>query len=110
MNEYMKFVIVFILFFSANASAQTRQTISIKEVALSMNTKRVFVVSNETITGSSCSENAYLSIALPNPEAYLFYSAALSAMNENKKMRIQYSNSECVNNGSKVEVFWNLNQ
>ncbi|WP_146171251.1 hypothetical protein [Saccharospirillum sp. MSK14-1] len=94
--------------FASNNS--TIQTVNVLEVGLSMNTNRVFILTDQELTHSSCSDKQYLSVPLPNPAAYLFYSVTQAAMNEGKPIRVRYSNNECINNGAVVEVFWSLNE
>ena len=95
-------------FFSG--AADIRIEISVLDVGLSQNTNRVFVRSNTLANESVCASKDYYAMSLGSPDSYLFYSAALTAMNEGKKMRIQYSSDgECLRSAPKVDVFWNLN-
>ncbi len=91
-------------------AGSTRKDITIKEVGLSQNTNRVFVVSSDKATDSICSDQDYYAMELGSAESFLFYSAALNAMNEGKKMRVQYvTDGVCLSNAPRVDVFWNLN-
>lgn len=108
----MKYGIIIILIFSCMSSLSygfDRKEITVLEVGLSMNTGRIFVKGSPAATETECTDKAHYSIALGSPEAYLFYSAALTAMKEGKKMRIQYGETECVGSGPKIDVYWNLN-
>lgn len=87
-----------------------RAEITIKEVALSQHSNRVFIVASPSATDTTCTSKDHYSMSIDKPEAFLFYSAALTAMNEGKKMRVQYSETECIGNGPVVNVFWNLAQ
>jgi hypothetical protein len=107
----MKKLIPFLMILMATeALTSPRIEIAVKEVGLSKNSKRVFVVSEQQATETECSVKDHFSIAIPEAEAYLFYSTALTAMKDGKKMRIQYSATDCISNSPIVEVFWNLNQ
>ena len=88
----------------------SRKEIAVKEVGLSLNSQRVFVKSTTLAADSECSDKAHYAMKLGSPESYLFYSAALSALNEGKKMRVQYLTgaNDCLSNASQVNVFWNL--
>ncbi len=92
------------------AQASTRKDITITEVGLSKNTNRVFVKATPAATGTECSDKEHYAISLNGAEAYLFYSAALTAMNEGKKMRVLYESQGCLNGAPIVDVFWNLSQ
>jgi hypothetical protein len=108
-RELMKIIILSLALatIAFNAYSGVRKEVSILEVGLSMNTNRVFIVTDKASTNSECPGATY-AMQLPAPEAYLFYSSALSSLKEDKKMRIQFSETECLDNAPKVEVFWNL--
>ena len=89
-------------------AANTRKDIVVKEVGLSKNSNRVFVKSSTLAIDSECSDKAHYAIELGSPESYVFYSAALSALNEGKKMRVLYELDECLGDAPRVDVFWNL--
>jgi len=91
-----------------SAQGMTRKDITILEVGLSKNSNRVFVKGSPSATDTECTSKDHYSIALEGAEAYLFYSAALTAMNEGKKMRVQYEPTGCIGSGPIVDVFWNL--
>lgn len=97
------------LFVSICHSANVRRDIVVIEVGLSTNSNRVFVRSSSHASDSECSDKEHYAIELGNPESYLFYSAALTAMNEGKKMRVLYELDQCLDGAPKVDVFWNLN-
>lgn len=80
----------------------SRREIVINEVGLSINSQRVFVKSATLATDSECSDQAHYAMKLGSPESYLFYSAALSALNEGKKMRVQYLTgaNDCLSDAS----------
>ncbi|WP_370979956.1 hypothetical protein [Agaribacterium sp. ZY112] len=100
--------ILMLLVVSGVASAASRMVIDVVEVGLSKNTNRVFIKGDQTAEGTSCEDGKVYSMLLEGPEAYLFYSAALTAMNEGRKMRVQYEQDACINGAAKVDVFWNL--
>lgn len=58
-------------------------------MGLSLNSQRVFVKSTTLAVDSECSDKERYAMKLGSPESSLFYSAALSALNEGKKMRVQ---------------------
>ena len=68
-----------------NEANATRKDISVTEVGLSKNTNRVFVKSSNLASDSRCSDKEHYAMELGTPESYLFYSVALTAMNEGKK-------------------------
>jgi len=90
--------------------AFTRKDVTINEVGLSTNTNRVFIKATPIATNTDCSDTSIYAIELNSPEAYLFYSAALTAMNHGKKMRVQYEQDKCAATAPRIDVFWNLNQ
>ena len=99
-----------LLTFSLPAVAADRVEVTVSEVGLSMNTGRVFIVASPAATNTECGSKNHYAMKVGSPESYLLYSAALSAMNEGKKLRIQYSDTDCLNDAPRIEVFWNLNQ
>lgn len=82
--------------------------ILVAEVGLSKNTNRVFVKSSTLASNSECVDKELYAMELGSAESYLFYSAALTSMNEGKRMRVLYMLDQCVGNTSEVRVFWNL--
>jgi len=104
------FIFLVVLWSSAHVLAFDRNEITVLEVGLSKNTGRVFVKGSPAATETSCTDTAHYSMPLGEPESYLFYSAALTAMNQGKKMRVQYEDNKCVGNGPQVDVYWNLNK
>lgn len=101
---------IFIFLVSVYSYAEyARKEITVMEVGLSHNTNRVFVIGSPEADNSPCPTKGYYSISLDNPSAYLFYSVALSAMNEDRMLRVQYDTTGgCIGNGPGVEVFWSL--
>ncbi|MGY5821780.1 hypothetical protein [Vibrio chemaguriensis] len=93
---------------TGSAYANIRKDIDIIEVGLSKNTGRVFVKSSVQATDTNCSDKTLYAMKSGTPEAYVFYSAALSAMKDRKKMRIQYEPDQCLEQAPKIDVFWNL--
>ncbi|WP_096086617.1 hypothetical protein [Agaribacterium haliotis] len=90
-------------------SASVSKELTIKEVGFSKNTGRVFIKSSDLADESHCSSKDHYAMPLGEPESFLFYSAALTALNEGKKVRVLYESSgECLSNAPEVLVFWNL--
>lgn len=107
-KKYKNLLFLGLLVFSVSAQGMTRKDITILEVGLSKNTNRVFVKGTPSATDTECSDKVNYAVSLEGAEGYLFYSAALTAMNEGKKMRVQYEPIGCLSNAPKVDVFWNL--
>lgn len=93
---------------SLQAFSSERKDITVLEVGLSKVSGRVFVKGTPSATTTDCTGKDHYSIALGDPEAYLFYSAALTAMKQGTKMRVQYEQQNCIGSGPVVDVFWNL--
>ncbi|WP_054113239.1 hypothetical protein [Marinagarivorans algicola] len=109
--EFSKLILLFgSVILAASAQADARKEITITEVGLSKNTNRVFVKATPLATDTECSDKEHYAMSLNGSEAYLFYSAALTAMNEGKKMRVQYETQRCLSGAPIVDVFWNLSQ
>lgn len=90
-------------------AASARKNIVVTEVGLSKNTNRTFIKSSTLAANSECSDKEHYAMELGTPESYLFYSAALTAMKEGKKMRVQFELDQCLSHAPRVDVFWNLN-
>lgn len=91
------------------AHASETEDFTVVQVGISTNSNTVIIWTQEDASDTTCNYENQFRISLPSTEAYMVYSAALSAMYEGKKVSITYSETECINNGSKLEVFRNLN-
>lgn len=109
---YMKSIAcVLLLLASFSVKADfVRKDLTVLEVGLSTVSGRVFVVATPLATNTECVNTSYYAMKAGSPESFLFYSAALTAMNEGKKLRVQYETMGCLGDAPKVDVFWNLNQ
>ena len=107
-KRYLRFTCLWVAVLSWHALAVERFETNVAEVGLSHNTNSVFVRTVSSIAHDDCGNQDYFRLSLDHPSSYMLYSAALTALNENKKMRFQYSVGECLSDSHKIEVFWNL--
>lgn len=103
-----KFIAILYLITPIALAEIIRKDVQVIEVGLSLNTQRVFIKAIPAATNTSCVDLSHYAMELGTPESYLFYSAALSSINEGKKMRIQYEPGKCIGGAPIVDVFWNL--
>lgn len=93
----------------STAYASETEVFTIIEAGISMNTNTIIIWTQEDATGTNCSKKDSFRISLPATEAYMVYSAAISAMYEGKKAKLTYSEDDCISGSPILEVFRNLN-
>ena len=98
-----------LLFYSINAAAYFEQEFSISAVGGSSNTNSVFIDVTETAQHTNCANKKHFKLAFDSPHADRFYSTALAAQAQGKKMRLGYEPDDCLSNGVKPRVFKIIN-
>ncbi|WP_019606637.1 hypothetical protein [Teredinibacter turnerae] len=96
-------------FLTIDATAYFEQEFSIGAVGGSSNTNSVFIDVVETAQNTNCSNKNHFKLAYDSPHADRFYSTALAAQAQGKKMRLGYEPDDCLSNGVKPRVFKIIN-
>ena len=89
---------------SANAFAY-EQNFTISAVGGSNNTNTVFIDVLETAKNTECINKKHFKLPLTDQHADRFFSMALAAQAQNKKMSLHYEPTDCINGAIKPRVF-----
>lgn len=98
-------VILTILWMASINAIAGQADFTIAAVGQSNNTDTVYIETIEEVENTSCSNKNLLRLPDSDKAADRFFALALAAQAQNKKISIIYSESNCINNGSLVQVF-----
>lgn len=106
----MKYILGFMLFFFIDtATAYTEQDFTILAVGASNNTNSVFIDVEETALSTNCANKTHFKLSVLDQNADRFYSMALVAQTQGKKMRLGYEPGDCLSDAIEPRVFKTTN-
>ena len=102
----MKYLLAFMLLVSFDkVIAYTEQDFTILAVGASNNTNSVFIDVAETALSTDCVNKVHFKLSVLDQNADRFYSMALAAQAQGKKMRLGYEPSDCLSDAVEPRVF-----
>ncbi|WP_196161759.1 hypothetical protein [Reinekea sp. G2M2-21] len=90
---------------SASAIAYEEHEFTVNVVGASNNTNTVFIDVEETAANSNCDNKRHFKIDDSNKNADRFFSLALAAQAQSKKMVLGYNEDDCLHGGIEPRVF-----
>lgn len=97
--------ICFIFFIANFASAGELGNFTILSVGASNNTDSVYIETVESIPGTTCGNTKVFRLPDSDKNADRFFSLALAAQAQNKKITIAYEIDQCIQGSTLAKVF-----
>lgn len=101
----MKRLVVLFFLTTSIVNADDIGSFTVDSVGASNNTNSVYVETTEMISGTTCSNKKVFRLPDTDKQADRFFSLALAAQAQGKKITIAYNVNECHQTGTLVKVF-----